>query len=68
MDQDSLPDLITIEPEPFIEPDFYYRSWSDALSVSFPTEPSTKYTITVAPGEAWADAWLSTLRSTWAKA
>lgn len=52
MDPKTLEDKITIDPEPWREPDYFYRDWDNALSVSFPTEPSTQYTITVAPGMA----------------
>jgi len=50
MDMDTLNDKITIEPEPWREPDFFYQNYNDSLQVSFPTEPSTEYTVTVAPG------------------
>lgn len=50
MDFENLPDLITIEPEPWREPEYYWNEWNDSYSVSFPTEPSTTYTITIAAG------------------
>ncbi len=50
MDVETLRDRITIDPEPWRDPEFYYRDWNDELQVSFPTEPSTQYTITVAAG------------------
>jgi len=52
MEVDTLADKITISPEPRREPEFYWRDWENAYSVSFPTEPSTNYTITIAPGMA----------------
>ncbi|GIL14092.1 MAG: hypothetical protein BroJett038_28120 [Chloroflexota bacterium] len=52
MDTDTLKDKITIEPEPWRAPDFYYSSWDDSYNVNFPVEPSTDYTITIAPGMA----------------
>lgn len=50
MDFENLPDLITIEPEPWREPEYYWNEWNDSYSVSFPTEPSTTYTVTIAAG------------------
>lgn len=50
IDLDTAKDLVLIDPEPWREPEFYYRDWSDSLSVSFPTEPSTDYTVTILPG------------------
>ncbi|MBI5669953.1 MAG: Ig-like domain-containing protein [Chloroflexi bacterium] len=52
MDVDTLADKITIEPEPWRDPDFYYSDWDYSYSVNFPMEPSTDYTITIAPGMA----------------
>ncbi|NWG16872.1 MAG: Ig-like domain-containing protein [Chloroflexi bacterium] len=52
MDTDTLEDKITIAPEPWRAPDFYYSSWDDSYNVNFPMEPSTDYTITIAPGMA----------------
>lgn len=52
MDQKTLKDKITIEPKPYRDPDYYYYEYGSSLSVSFPTEPSTRYTITIAPGMA----------------
>jgi len=50
MDETTLNDKITVEPEPWREPEFFYRPWDNSLSVSFPTEPSTDYSITIQPG------------------
>ena len=50
MDVETLDDKVTIEPEPWREPDYFYQSYNDALQVSFPVEPSTDYTIVVEPG------------------
>ncbi|MBC8100683.1 MAG: Ig-like domain-containing protein, partial [Armatimonadetes bacterium] len=52
MDPATLNDKITISPAPILAPEFYYRSWSDSLSVSFSAEPDTAYTISIAPGMA----------------
>lgn len=52
MDEDTLQDKITIEPEPWREADYFYYSYDNSLNVSFPQEPSTEYTITIAPGMA----------------
>ena len=52
MDVDTLVDKITIEPEPYLEPDYYYQDYDNSLYVAFPTEPSTEYTIIIAPGMA----------------
>lgn len=50
MDVTSFKDLITIDPAPDREPDLYFQSWDDALSISFPILPSTYYTISLAAG------------------
>ncbi|RMG90046.1 MAG: hypothetical protein D6712_00540 [Chloroflexi bacterium] len=50
MNEDTLPDKITVEPEPRQEPEFYYSTYNERLTVSFPPEPNTTYTITIAPG------------------
>ena len=50
MDVDTIADRITIEPEPWREYDAYYGDWDNSYTLSFPTEPSTEYTITIAPG------------------
>ncbi len=50
MDADTIEDKITVEPEPWREADDYYSDWDDSYSLSFPVEPSTSYTITIAPG------------------
>jgi uncharacterized protein YfaS (alpha-2-macroglobulin family) len=52
MDVDTLEDKVTIEPEPWREFDTYYSDWDNSYTLSFPTEPSTDYTITIAPGMA----------------
>lgn len=52
MDRDTLNDKFTIEPEPWREPDFVYQTFNDSLRVIFPTEPSTQYSIQIAPGMA----------------
>ena len=50
MDVESIEGKITIEPEPWREYDSYYGDWDNSYTISFPTEPSTEYTITIAPG------------------
>lgn len=50
MNIETLPDKITIEPEPPVEPRFYYSDWSYNYSVSFGAQASTTYTITIDPG------------------
>ncbi len=50
MNPASLEDKVTITPEPWREPDTYYSDWDNSYVLSFPIEPSTDYTITLAPG------------------
>lgn len=50
MNTETLEERITISPEPWLEAEFYYSEFSNSLTLSFPIEPSTDYTITVAPG------------------
>ncbi|MBA3868389.1 MAG: Ig-like domain-containing protein, partial [Anaerolineae bacterium] len=50
MDVDTLKDKITIEPKPWRDPDYYYSDYDHSYNVSFPVEPSTDYTVTIAPG------------------
>ena len=50
MNRSTLRDKITIEPEPWREADAFYYEWENSYNLSFPTEPSTDYTITIAPG------------------
>lgn len=50
MNLETVEERITVEPEPRLAPTFYYRDWSNALSVNFPPEPSTTYTITIEAG------------------
>lgn len=50
MNRETLRDKITIEPEPWRDFDDYYYEWDNSYNLSFPTEPSTTYTITIAPG------------------
>lgn len=50
MELDTVRDRIVIEPEPWREPDFYYSDYDYSLSVSFPTEPSSSYTVTLEAG------------------
>ncbi|GAB4521584.1 MAG: hypothetical protein OHK0046_33170 [Anaerolineae bacterium] len=50
MDADSFEDRITIDPEPWREPELYYQDYNNSVTIGFPTEPSTMYTITIEPG------------------
>ena len=50
MNPETLFDKVTIEPEPWREFDDFYYDWDDSYYLSFPTEPSTTYTVTIAPG------------------
>lgn len=52
MDVDTFDGHVTIDPEPWLDPEFYFQDYNNSLTVSFPTEPSTAYTITVEPGMA----------------
>ncbi len=61
MDIDTLPDKITITPQPAREPEFFYLDWEDAYSISFAIEPSTQYTVEIAPG--MADIYGNTINS-----
>ena len=50
MDIDSLEGKIQISPEPWRDYDSYYSEYDDSYTLSFPTEPSTDYTITLLAG------------------
>jgi hypothetical protein len=50
MNEETLADKITIDPEPQFEPRFYYRDWSDSYEVSFQPWIGATHTITIAPG------------------
>ena len=50
MNIETLREHVIIEPEPWREFDAYYSDWDDSYTLSFPTEPSTDYTITITPG------------------
>src|SRR5690606_25345642 len=50
MNRETLRDRVTIEPEPWRDFDDYYYEWDNSYNLSFPTEPSTTYTITIAQG------------------
>jgi uncharacterized protein YfaS (alpha-2-macroglobulin family) len=52
MDAETLKDRLTIEPEPWREPDAFFSDYDNSYIVSFPTEPSTDYTVTLAAGAA----------------
>lgn len=61
MNIDTLPDKIRIEPPPRDEPEFFYRDWEDGYGISFTIEPSTTYTVRIAPG--MADIYGNTINS-----
>lgn len=50
MNIETLADHIAIEPEPLAPPRFYYSEWANRYTVSFDAEPSTAYTVRIAPG------------------
>ena len=50
MNEDSLLEHITIDPEPLRGVDDYYYTYDDSYNLNFPLEPSTDYTVTIAPG------------------
>lgn len=50
MDLESLKGKVIIEPQPWRDYDDYYNEWDNSYTLSFPTEPSTAYTITLMPG------------------
>ena len=50
MNRETLEDKITIEPEPLRNVDAYYYEFDNSYNLSFEHEPSTDYTITIAPG------------------
>ena len=50
MDLDLLKDKVIIEPEPWRDYDTYFYDYSFSYTLSFDTEPSTEYTITILPG------------------
>lgn len=59
MDESTFEGRVIIDPEPWRDPEFYYNSFNNDLRVSFPTEPSANYTITVEAG--MADVWGNTI-------
>ncbi len=50
MNIETLPDRITIEPEPELPPRYYFSDWSKSYTVSFDAQPSTSYAVRIAPG------------------
>ncbi len=50
MNVDTLKDKITIDPKPWRDPDYYYSDYDHSYNISYPVEPSTAYTVTIAPG------------------
>lgn len=52
IDPDTLEGKFTIEPEPWREFETYYYDYDNRYSLFFDTEPSTTYTVTIAPGIA----------------
>lgn len=52
IDEETLEGKFTIEPEPWREFETYYYTYDNSYALYFDTEPSTEYTITIAPGIA----------------
>ena len=52
MDRETLQDKVTIDPAPEGEVDSYYSTYDNRYTLAFPLQPSTAYTITIAPGMA----------------
>ncbi len=50
IDPETVADKVTIEPAPWREFETYYYEYDNRFSLLFDTEPSTTYTITIAPG------------------
>ena len=50
MNPDTLEDHISVEPEPFRVYDSYYSDYNNSYTLSFASEPSTQYTVTISPG------------------
>lgn len=50
MNPETLEDKFTITPEPWREPDIFYNDWDNSLTLNFPAEPSSGYTVTMAAG------------------
>ncbi|MCA0455767.1 MAG: Ig-like domain-containing protein [Chloroflexi bacterium] len=50
MNVETLKDKIMIEPKPWRDPDYYYGDYDHSYNISFPVEPSTTYTVTIAAG------------------
>lgn len=50
MNEDTLLEHITIEPEPYREPNYYYYEYDNSYNISFLLEPSVEYTVTIEPG------------------
>ncbi len=52
MNPDTLRDHILIDPAPARDFDTYYSDYNNSYTLSFPSEPSTDYTITITAGMA----------------
>lgn len=50
MNPDTLADRIVIDPEPYFQYDNYYSDYNNSYTISFASEPSTEYTVTIQPG------------------
>ncbi len=50
MDTDTIKGRISVEPNAIREFDSYYSDYNNSYTLSFPSEPSTDYTITLSPG------------------
>lgn len=52
INEDTLEGKFTVSPEPWREYETYYYSYDNSFALYFDSEPSTEYTITIAPGIA----------------
>ena len=52
IDEETLEDKIVVDPEPWREYETYYYTYDSSYALYFDSEPSTTYTITIAPGIA----------------
>jgi uncharacterized protein YfaS (alpha-2-macroglobulin family) len=50
MNFETIAERVIVDPEPWRTFDSYYSDYNDSYTLSFPTEPSTDYTITLLPG------------------
>ncbi|MBE0690963.1 MAG: Ig-like domain-containing protein, partial [Anaerolineae bacterium] len=50
MNPETLDGKIAFDPEPWREPNTYYNDYDNSYTLSFPIEPRTDYTVTIAAG------------------